>query len=242
MSLTLLGCGKGTDGSAFNPLTLSPSLWAKGDGANLQTSGGSAASADGDPVGQGTDGSSNGNHLLQATAGKRFVLKTGANGLNGLPILRGSAAAGAFLGAAFTLPQPVTLFLVWRYFTAPTLLLNAFDGGVAVRTIVRANATDPTLLDVYGGAFLTQTLPANAGNWNLDVYVFNGASSKVRRGRADFATGNAGANAPAGFTFGALADGTRAADVALAEAILMPAVATAPQIVSAESYLARWGV
>jgi hypothetical protein len=61
-------------GSGFNPLSLSPDLWLRGGYGTLQLSGGSAATADGDPIGQWRDQGPNGNHLTQ-TGSKRGTLK-----------------------------------------------------------------------------------------------------------------------------------------------------------------------
>ena len=60
----------------------SPILWARNDGLFYQNSNGTTlATADTDPIGYWQDYSGNGNHLLQATSGKRPLLKT--NRING---------------------------------------------------------------------------------------------------------------------------------------------------------------
>ena len=60
--------------------------WHRGDLGTYQTSGGSAAGADGDPIGEWQDQSGNGYHLAQSTAGNRPTLQT--NELNGHPVVR----------------------------------------------------------------------------------------------------------------------------------------------------------
>lgn len=72
---------------AFSPADLAGlAVWLKADAGTLQTAGGAAASADGDPVGQWQDQSGNGWHFAQATAAKRGTLKL--NIQNGRPVVR----------------------------------------------------------------------------------------------------------------------------------------------------------
>lgn len=73
----------------FSPASLGLSLWTVGDAGTYQSSGGSAAASDGDVVGEWQDQSGNGRHLTQATASLKPVLKTGANGINGVSVVRG---------------------------------------------------------------------------------------------------------------------------------------------------------
>ena len=60
--------------------------WYRADLGTYQTVSGSAATADGNPVGEWQDQSGNGYHLAQSTSGNRPALKT--NILNGHPVLR----------------------------------------------------------------------------------------------------------------------------------------------------------
>ena len=75
-------------GSAFTPASLSGlQLWLAADSGDLlQSSGGSAADADGDPVGLWPDKSGNGNHASQSTTAAKPTLKTDI--INGKPVLR----------------------------------------------------------------------------------------------------------------------------------------------------------
>lgn len=69
----------------FSPLQLSPALWLKADAGTLQTSGGSAATADGDAVGQLLDQSGNARHAT-AAGSIRPTLKLAIQ--NSLSVLR----------------------------------------------------------------------------------------------------------------------------------------------------------
>lgn len=74
--------------AAFSPSDIAGlKLWLK-DTGTFQTVDGTPATADGDPVGEWEDQSGTANHYTQATAGLRPVLKTGANGINSLSVVR----------------------------------------------------------------------------------------------------------------------------------------------------------
>lgn len=92
----MIGTGIGLGLSGFRlksgPSTIPESipglqLWLDAADSNtlLQTSGGSLAAVDGDPVGQWLDKSGNGRHAVQASGTSKPALKTGVkNGLNGV--------------------------------------------------------------------------------------------------------------------------------------------------------------
>jgi hypothetical protein len=82
-----LGLWRRSGGTGFNPLTLSPALWLDAsDSATLfQSNGGSAAAADGDPVGYWTDKSGNAKHASQTDGTKKPLLKLSQqNSKNGI--------------------------------------------------------------------------------------------------------------------------------------------------------------
>jgi hypothetical protein len=92
-------------GGGFDPATLSPIAWYDpSDITTLYQDSGATTpvTADGDPFGYIGDKSGNGNHMVQATAGKRPVYKT-TGGLKSLLYTSGNSsaitAASAFTGA-----------------------------------------------------------------------------------------------------------------------------------------------
>jgi hypothetical protein len=127
-------------GAAFSPLSISGlKLWLKADAGTLQTSGGSAASADGDPVGQWLDQSGQGNHVAQATGSQRPTLKLAIQ--NSLPIVRTDGVDDYLQNAANILgtgDQPFTLFLLLKTAVAVNSDKVAFEvGRVASGTFTR---------------------------------------------------------------------------------------------------------
>lgn len=86
----LLGAGpSGPSGGGFTPADV-PGLvlWLDASLGTYQSTGGSPALADGDPVGEWQDQSGEGNDATQATGANKPTLKTGGNGLNGLPVIQ----------------------------------------------------------------------------------------------------------------------------------------------------------
>lgn len=134
--------------------------WWKGDAGTKQTAGGTAASADGDPVGSWEDQSGGGRHWGQTTAAARPTLKTGGNGINGRSVLRfdnvddlmtiATAAIGDFITAA-----AYTLFVVLRVAGA--------DSGAAT-----SYSNDGVVAEMLGyhGLFVKNTPVFQAYNWD----------------------------------------------------------------------------
>ena len=82
----------------FDPLTLSPHAWFRGDLGTYQDLGVTVASADNDPVRQWSDQSGNGRNFSNAGSTVRPLLKLGI--LNGQPILRFDGVNDVFTSAA----------------------------------------------------------------------------------------------------------------------------------------------
>ncbi len=101
---------------AFAPDTLSGLVfWFKGGSTYWQDSGRTTpAVADGDPVAAWDDSSVGANHATTATAGYRPTLKTGANGINGVSVLRWDGTDDNLVSAASASTKPFTLFAVCK--------------------------------------------------------------------------------------------------------------------------------
>lgn len=96
-------------------------LWLKADAGLYQDSAGATpAAADGDPVGRWSDQSGNGRHATQATAAKRLTLRTGGNGVNGLPALRADGVDDYLETGVLPAYASFTAFFVVRRVGAPT--------------------------------------------------------------------------------------------------------------------------
>lgn len=137
--------------SAFDPLDLSPVLWLKADAGTYQSSGGSAATADTDPVGQWQDQSGNARHFEQATAGRRPQLRTGVQ--NGLPVVRGDGSDDYLIGPDFLTGFTVgEIYLVVKAAADPPS--SEFESGLydfgSAAVSTHYPYTDNTVYDDFG--------------------------------------------------------------------------------------------
>jgi hypothetical protein len=108
--------------------------WWKADAGTFQTSGGSAATADTDPVGELRDQSGNSRHLVQATSGFRPQLRT--NVVGSLPVIRGDVSDDFLSLAAVPTDTAGAVILVFRMATSPTngqTILNCSDQASTTR-------------------------------------------------------------------------------------------------------------
>ncbi len=111
--------GMGWSLGPLNALSIQPDVWLNGLGNTWQdTARTIAASADGDPVGSWEDSSGSNNHAIQATSGKRFILKKGGNGLNGYSVLRSDGSNDTLI-SPITAGAAKTIFIVAKKLTAP---------------------------------------------------------------------------------------------------------------------------
>jgi hypothetical protein len=113
LGLATLGIPLAFGGSSeFSPLSLSPVLWLKADAGTYQSSGGSAATADSDPVGEWQDQSGNGNHVTQGTGTAKPLLKL--NVQNSLPgvLFDGSDDILAVATPVLTATASISIFAV----------------------------------------------------------------------------------------------------------------------------------
>jgi hypothetical protein len=129
----------------FSPLSVPGlALWFKADAGTWQDSAlTTPAAADGDVVGGWVDQSASAHALVQATTSKKPTLKTGANGINGLPVVRGDGvddylkkATQVLTGSTGTI---LSVFRLTAGFASTTLVgqgdeATGLNSGVGVRT------------------------------------------------------------------------------------------------------------
>jgi hypothetical protein len=126
-----------------------------------------------------------------------------------------------------SLPQPFTIAAVLAVTTVSPQGNNdvIWDG----LTVGRAD-----LQSYYGTNYVPRTVVATGGSvipndWispSFDILVatYDGASSKFRRNGFDVEVGTLGTSGLDGFTLGALADGTRASNIDVAEVLIAPSL------------------
>ena len=225
-----------------DPTTL-PSLsgWWKGDGVLWQDSGRTTpATANDHPVGAWDDASGNARHALQVTAGKRPLLKTAAQ--NGRSIVLADGVDDFLATGAFTVDQPLTMYLAMKIHTVGAPGVNDIVVGMGGGVVVFGADTTPQT-SVYAGLGVFYSQVVANGAYAAVTAKFNGASSVLRENGTERATGNAGAANGAYVAFASLFDtGGRHTHVGLAEVLLYGAAHTLAQMQSVEAYLkTRWG-
>lgn len=174
---------RGTLASFDVPQTLpAPSFLLAGDGTFWQDSARTTpATADGDPVGAWDDASVSAAHALQATAGKRPLLKTAGNGLNSIPVLRFDGTDDA-LRSTLSAQAAQTVFIVARKnsavgATADTAL--AIGTGNGQVTTLSTSGTGYLFYANQAGAI--QVCDGTPTNWNIIALALPSTSSAVLR-------------------------------------------------------------
>ena len=102
--------------------------------------------------------------------------------------------------AAFTLNQPLTVYLVARQITS---VLNAtlYDGMTSNSGRLYTSTTTPNTLLAYAGNPGPSVSPT-VGNYCVTANVINGASSSLSLDAGSASLGNSGSSAPGGFSLG----------------------------------------
>lgn len=206
--------------------------WYKGDAGLYQDSAKTTpATADTNPVGAWADQSAAGHDVLQATSGKRPILKVGI--LNGFPVVRADGIDD-LLAAAYTRNQPHAVLLVAKV-TSPSNSYLA-DGTATNQSSVIAASTSTAR--IYAGASVVDiTAGVDTTEWLIWAARFNGASSHLAI-LDRTAAGNAGATNPGGLTlFNAGAEGQAMAGD-MAEVIVCNAALSDAEVNAATAYLA----
>jgi hypothetical protein len=202
---------------------LGPAAWFRyGTGITITGSG----------VSQWDDQSGNGRHLLQATDANRPQKQADSS------ILFDGVAY--FLKCnAFTLPQPVSLYLLMKQVTW-TAGTGICDGNaVSTGLLINRTASPQFALNVGADAAINGNLAV--GSYGVVAAQFNGASSSLQINNTAATTGNPGSTAMGGFTLGARGSNTVFANIQAKEAILFAAAHDATQRARVINYLAAVG-
>ncbi len=162
------------------PASLLPYAWYKADAGTYQTSGGSAASANNDPVGSWLDQGLNSRNMSQSTSGFRPLLKT--NYQNSLPAIL-MDGVDDFLAQGDNLATPVSVYMVGKNVSN---IANAFpigDPNIGGGVVVTGGTA-------YLWTGLTPSKAAATGTVFTWKAVFNGVSSLLGLNGGTDATGN----------------------------------------------------
>ena len=254
-------------GGVFSPTDV-PGLavWLKSESGLFQDSAGTTpATANDDPVGLWQDQSGAGNHVTQATAGARPLLKTAVQ--NGRNTVRfdGTNDSLAFSAAGLALCQNQGAFSMWvvcmSSSSATDMRVLGWDSNVAgnirVALVRNLDAGAAGVLSLAGrrldadARFAVNGAAASYTDGVFDIeaalYNFAGNSAALRKNGAELATGATGGagstsnTASAAAALGAAQTLVFAGDVG--EVLVYQAVPSAGNIASIETYLnGRWAV
>lgn len=237
MSLTLLGCGKGTDSSAAFVLPVTSGLVGLylGDlGTFKDTGKATPASADGDVVGAWADQSGLG-HDLPMIGGHGATLKTAL--LNGRNVVRCDGVA-SILQATFTLNNPLSVYMVAQQ-RSNTVGAGVFDGKTSSSTLVYQSTSPQVILYSGGNAAILTTWALNT--FRIVGFRWETVNGVIRFGGADGtpvtlpSVANAG-----GVTLGNRGSGANPCAIDYAMVAVYNRTLTGPEQVSNEAAITAW--
>lgn len=190
------GIGLGLAGYRLAPAGFSPplisglQLWL--DASDLstlyQSSGGSSATADGDPVGYWADKSGNARHAIQASGTSKPALKLAIQ--NTKNILRFDGVNDFLAIATIAISQPYQAFFACKISSTGNIFHA--NGQSQVRTGTSGSLSPSTDVCVFSGTPFSYANFFVSGAALLGEYVANGASSKIYKNSNLMTTGNAG--------------------------------------------------
>lgn len=241
-----IGVGLGLSGyrlpsSGFIPTKVSGlSLWldASDNSTLLQSSGGNAASADGDPVGYWQDKSGNGRNLAQTDGTKKPSLKVSVK--NTLNVVRFDGV-NDFLTATFSLSQPAIYFVVSKRNSLPSGSIVDIDGiSTGGRMIVYSKSTGQWSMYAGSAEVFAGTRDTS---WHLHTAIFNDASSYRYVDNSQIATGNPGTNSVNGVNIGANNTGGENLTGDIAEILIYSGSISSSDRTKVSDYLnAKWSI
>ena len=230
--------------TGFNPKSIATlaAWWDAGVVSSLAqlSTGETAVAADSDPVGSWADLSGNGRTLTQSTTNNRPVYKTGV--LNGKPVIDFDGVNDSMI-ASFTLAQPITYFLVYRYdATITTGNPRVFDGATG-NSMSFFGSTSNTLMGIFAGSSADPLISmTQRTQFSITEIQANGASTAVRVNGAIAGfgtTNNIGASSPDGIRLGAFSQSAAFGDVSFAEVLIYSSIIAESASRQVRSYLGK---
>jgi len=199
-----------------------------------------AVSSDSDPVGYWADLSGSGRNLTQSDNNNRPAYRPGV--LNGKAVIDFDGSNDSLL-ASFTLAQPITYFLVYRFdATITSGNPRVFDGATG-NTMSFFGGTSSTLMGLFAGSSSDPIISmAERTQFSITEIQANGASTAIKLNGSNviFATtNNIGASAPNGLRLGAFSQSAAFGDVSFAEVLIYSSLIAESNAKRVRSYLGR---
>lgn len=226
--------------SPFNPTSLftggqTGGWWDASDMTTLWQDSGrtTPATAAGQAIGAIDDKSGNGNHLLQATAAQKPILRN-SGALWWLEFNAGATAQN--IGATFTFNQPASRVSGMQQtsynVTGQVIFCDAAGGNLR---LIQAGASPDVFM--FSGSFSNETL----AQWQLNTAVavtefWSGASSTIAINNGADITGNPGANNGTGFFIGAVPTGLSPTGVIYYSGLAIGRALTASEVASCRTF------
>lgn len=198
------------------------------------------AVADADPVGGWKDKSGSGFNALQASSGKRPLLKKAIQA--GRDVLLFDGVDDNLKATFASIAQPYTLYVLNKFVD---LTVTGTDKVVVIATsdaVLRAQGAAPTTALAYAGTGLTAASYWNTTSFIVSAFVVNGASSILYKNAVSAASGAAGALGWQDMYIASYRDAAQAfSNMYAAEILLYAGAHTPAQVAQVTAYLnARW--
>jgi len=204
------------------------------------STGGTAVAADSDPVGSWADLSGNGRSLTQSTTNNRPFYKTGV--LNGRPVIDFDGENDSMI-ASFTLAQPITYFLVYRYDATITTGNPRVMDGASGNSMSFFGSTSSTLMGIFAGSSADPVISMDQRTqFSITELEANGASTAMRLNGASVgfaSSNNIGSAAPNGLRLGAFNASAALGNVSFAEVLIYSSVLAESAARQVRSYLSK---
>jgi hypothetical protein len=189
-----------------------------------------------------TDQSGQNDHLLQGTAGLQPTIIS--NAINGHKAFRFDGVDD-FMQAAFTLGAVRFYHIVYKPITVQAFPghFATLDAAAAGQALYGFSSTGTVNHFISESATLDAGAAPTAGTYIYVSTALNGASSYIRMGGSQIASGTVGSTSPSGLTVGAKSDGTAPTNIEVALIVVADTIPSGADLTSLEAYSkARYGL